>query len=195
MEKNRKRFLDKVVEFLIKDTIIDYGDNHIDFPFFPEYGLYINDANLDYFFHMSRYTQYCKDNYGLSHHESLYVWGIYIKIIKEKIKTNGESLNESDDRRKIYLSKVIGFLVKDTIIDYSREKIHYPFPALFFKSPIPFSEFFFDTSSESFISFDVSPFIDLYMYCNNTYGLTEEETTYVWEKYKTIILDKIENGR
>jgi hypothetical protein len=85
MDNNRKNFLHKVVEFLVKDTIIDYGDNHIDFPFFPMYRLYINDSNLSYFFHKGRYSQYCKDNYGLSHEESLYVWGIYIDMIKEKI--------------------------------------------------------------------------------------------------------------
>ncbi len=101
-----------------------------------------------------------------------------------------------EDKHNRYLDKVVEFLIRDTTIDYDREEITYPFPALYFYPPqVPFPEFFFDTSSETFISFDVSPFIDLYLYCNNTYGLTEEETEYVWERYKAIIIDKIENGR
>jgi hypothetical protein len=186
MEKNRKRFLDKVVEFLIKDTIIDYGDNHIDFPFFPEYGLYINDANLDYFFHMSRYTQYCKDNYGLSHHESLYVWGIYIKIIKEKIKTNGESLNESDDRRKNFLDKVVDFLVKDTKVDYGDRQLFFPFTQKRSTrrntdNSTPFHKIIFDKDS-------IIPLGGFMEYIEEMYGITtREEISYVWGKYKDVM--------
>jgi len=186
MEKNRKRFLDKVVEFLIKDTIIDYGDNHIDFPFFPEYGLYINDANLDYFFHMSRYTQYCKDNYGLSHHESLYVWGIYIKIIKEKIKTNGESLNESDDRRKNFLDKVVDFLVKDTKVDYEDRQLFFPFTQKRSTrrntdNSTPFHKIIFDKDS-------IIPLGGFMEYIEEMYGITtREEISYVWGKYKDVM--------
>jgi len=186
MEKNRKRFLDKVVEFLIKDTIIDYGDNHIDFPFFPEYGLYINDANLDYFFHMSRYTQYCKDNYGLSHHESLYVWGIYIKIIKEKIKTNGESLNESDDRRKNFLDKVVDFLVKDTKVDYEDRQLFFPFTQKRSTrrntdNSTPFHKIIFDKDS-------IIPLGGFMEYIEEMYGITDiKDVSYVWGKYKDVM--------
>jgi hypothetical protein len=187
MEKNRKRFLDKVVEFLVKDTIIDYLDNfHIYFPFFPEYGLYINDANLDYFFHKGRYTQYCKDTYGLTHEESLYVWGIYIKIIKEKIKTNGESLNESDDRRKNFLDKVVDFLVKDTKVDYEDRQLFFPFTQKRSTrrntdNSTPFHKIIFDKDS-------IIPLGGFMEYIEEMYGITtREEISYVWGKYKDVM--------
>lgn len=181
MEKNRKNFLHKVVEFLVKDTIIDYGDNHIDFPFFPSYRLYINDANLDYFFHKGRYSQYCKDNYGLSHEESLYVWGIYIDMIKEKINTNGESLNESDDRRKNFLDKVVDFLVKDTKVNYDNKTLFFPFT---YKNSLrqgssnltTFHKRLFDT---------YIPIDGFTEYIEEMYGINlTEDIDYVWETYK-----------
>ena len=202
MENNRKKFLDKVVEFLVKDTIIDYGDNHIYFPFFPSYSLYISDANLDYFFHLNgenrdwgwfdkgSYSQYCKDNYGLSHSESLYVWGIYIGIIKEKINTKSESLNESDDRRKKFLDKVVDFLVKDTKVDYDKRTLFFPFT---YKRSLrqgtnnltPFHKLLFD----SYIPID--GFME---YIKELYDITSiEDITHVWETYK-VIMDKIVFG-
>ena len=184
MEDNRKRFLDKVVEFLVRDTIIDYGDNHIYFPFFPSYSLYISVANLDYFFHKGRYSQYCKDNYGLSHSESLYVWGIYIGMIKEKINTKSESLNESDDRRKNFLDKVVDFLVKDTKVDYDNRKLFFPFTytrSLRQNSNnlTPFHKFLFDT---------YIPIDGFTEYIEEIYGITStHHIEYVWETYKVIM--------
>jgi hypothetical protein len=184
MEKNRKNFLHKVVEFLVKDTIIDYGDNHIDFPFFPSYRLYINDANLDYFFHKGRYSQYCKDNYGLTHEESLYVWGIYIDMIKEKINTNGESLNESDDRRKNFLDKVVDFLVKDTKVNYDNKTLFFPFT---YNNSLrqgssnltTFHKRLFDT---------YIPIDGFTEYIDEMYGINlTEDIDYVWETYKVIM--------
>ena len=187
MEDNKKNFLHKVIEFLVKDTIIDYGDNHIYFPFFPSYSLYISVANLDYFSQWDRkgrYSQYCKDNYGLTHEESLYVWGIYIGMIKEKINTKSESLNESDDRRKNFLDKVVDFLVKDTKVDYDNRKLFFPFTytrSLRQNSNnlTSFHKLLFDT----YIPMDY--FVE---YIEEIYGITStDEIEYVWEKYKVIM--------
>lgn len=186
MENNRKKFLHKVVEFLVKDTIIDYEDNHIDFPFFPMYRLFINDANLDYFFHKGRYSQYCKDNYGLSHEESLYVWGIYIDMIKEKINNRGGSINESDDRRKNFLDKVVDFLVKDTKVDYENRELFFPFTLK--KSlrqntdnATPFHKILFNRDS-------VIPLDGFMEYIEEMYGITDiKEVSYVWGKYKDVM--------
>ena len=180
MEKNRKNFLHKVVEFLVKDTIIDYGDNHIDFPFFPSYRLYINDANVDYFFHKGRYSQYCTDNYGLSHEESLYVWGIYIDMIKEKINNRGESLNESDGIRGRFHNKVLEYLISDSEIKYSygnwylispwieNYDIRFPHMGLF-HSILPYT---LNSTTEPFGR-----------YCKKMYGLTEQEIYDMWSRY------------
>jgi len=83
-----------------------------------------------------------------------------------------------ENKIKRYLDRVLMELVNGTILDYENKKIHYPFET----------------------SFPLSPFFPLYLlpsfskYCKNTFGLTEEEIKYVWEIYKGIILDKIENG-
>jgi hypothetical protein len=186
MENNRKNFLHKVVEFLVKDTIIDYGDNHIDFPFFPMYRLYISDANLDYFFHKGRYSQYCKDNYGLSHEESLYVWGIYIDMIKEKINNKGGSINESDDRRKNFLDKVVDFLVKDTKVDYEERELFFPFTQKIATrrntdNSTPFHKILFHKDS-------IIPLGGFMEYIEEMYGITYiKDVSYVWGKYKDIM--------
>lgn len=85
MEDKQIRYLDNVVDLLVDDTNIDYGGNHIGFPFFPLYRLYINDGNLDYFFLKDWYNRYCKDMYGLTEDESKYIWERYIGIILNKI--------------------------------------------------------------------------------------------------------------
>jgi len=78
---------------------------------------------------------------------------------------------------KEYLDKVLDKLVSETRIDYVRKVIETPFsPARFFLS---FSFFF----SFSFFT----------KHCKEVYGLTEKETQYVWEQYKNIIKDKINN--
>ena len=186
MEKNRKNFLHKVVEFLGKDTIIDYGDNHIDFPFFTSYRLYISDANLDYFFHKGRYSQYCKDNYGLTHEESLYVWGIYIDMIKEKINTKGGSINESEDRRKNFLDKVVDFLVKDTKVDYEERELFFPFTQKIATrrntdNSTPFHKILFHKDS-------IIPIGGFMEYIEEMYGITYiKDVSYVWGKYKDVM--------
>jgi len=88
---------------------------------------------------------------------------------------------------KKYLDKVIGYLVRGTKIDYEKKivstpSLSFPFSLLF--SLLPplflrqiFYRFFFSFSS----------------YCKNTFGLTEEEIDYVWNEYREIIKNKIEN--
>ena len=205
MEKNRKNFLHKVVEFLVKDTIIDYGDNHIDLPFFPMYRLYISDENLEYhYFHKDRFIKYCRDHYGLTEEETFYVWGIYIGMIKEKININDGSLNESDDRRKNfldkdtinegwsdtfyqsmeskrrkYIDKVIKFLVIDTKVDYEDNHIDFPF--------FPSYRLYINDGNLGY-HYHKDRFIK---YCREQYGLTEEETFYVWFKYIITVKNNI----
>jgi len=85
-----------------------------------------------------------------------------------------------ENKIKRYLDRVLMELVNGTILDYENKKIHYPF----------------ETSFSSFLhfSFPLSLLPSFSKYCKNTFGLTEEEIKYVWEIYKGIILDKIENG-
>jgi len=84
---------------------------------------------------------------------------------------------------KKYLDKVIGSLVRGTRIDYDEGRIYAPFlPPTYFLPP-----FHFPLLSPLASSFS--------KYCKNTFGLTEEEVDYVWEQYRSIIKDKIENGQ
>ena len=91
----------------------------------------------------------------------------------------------------IYLDKVIEFLVRGTRIDYDKEEIQFPFP-FFYKfslsSPVPFS---FLSRLLSLFSVPLSSSFP--KYCKDIYGLTEDEIKYVWNQYKSIILDKITN--
>ncbi len=83
-----------------------------------------------------------------------------------------------------YVEHIINDLVRDTRIDYDIVKeiqfpfLHYPLP-----SPSPHLV-------------PLRPFLSLHFskYCKEKYGLTKDEIEYIWEKYKSIIKDKIENN-
>ena len=187
MDSRRKKYIDKVIDFLLRDTNIDYEDNHIEFPFFPMYRLFINEENLGYFYHKKRFDKYCMEQYGLTEEETFYVWTIYSYSIGMNIRTKGGtekyrfgSLNESDDRRKNFLDKVVEFLVKDTIIDYGDNHIDLPF--------FPMYRLYISDENLEYHYFHKDRFNK---YCRDHYGLTEEETFYVWAIYIDMIKEKI----
>ena len=98
-----------------------------------------------------------------------------------------------NNKTKKYLDKVIEFIVVDTIIDYKQKMVRFPFPPLSFIS----SSFLFLYSSLSSILPSSHPFPSFLgytfeKYCKDIYGLTEEETEYVWKQYRDIINNKIE---
>ena len=86
---------------------------------------------------------------------------------------------------KNYLDKVLNQIVSETRIDYNTQegddegRIYTPFQKPFF-----FSNIFF-----LFVSFKT-----FYRHCEEIYGLNYDETEYVWEEYKEIIRDKVNNG-
>jgi hypothetical protein len=82
-----------------------------------------------------------------------------------------------EDNQKIYLDKVIEYLLRGTKIDYDKKYIHYPFIHVHFNTRIDFIHGEFKN------------------YCNNVYGLTEDEIKYIWGEFITIVKDKIENGK
>jgi len=96
-----------------------------------------------------------------------------------------------DNKIKKYLDRVVMELVNGTEIDYDKERISFPHHRLF--SPIlPFSPTFGLTLIHPFTT---SFLYGLSNYCKNTFGLTKEEIGYVWEEYRSIILDKIKDGQ
>jgi len=79
MKDNQKRYLDKVVDILVSDTVIDYDSEKIKYP------------HLSNTRHITRYsvpailfTEYCENTYGLSYEEIGYVWAEYKKVIIDK---------------------------------------------------------------------------------------------------------------
>jgi len=101
-----------------------------------------------------------------------------------------------DNKIKRYLDRVVIELVKDTNIDYDREEISFPF------SPSPFS---FSHTLLIHILFQLrtlKPYNNTYSlslsfskYCENLFGITEEEIDYVWGEYVERLIQKIENGK
>ncbi len=79
-----------------------------------------------------------------------------------------------------YVEHIINDLVRDTKIDYEKDRIYYPYLPPF----ILFNRLFTSSSPSSLFS----------KYCKENYGLTEEEIDYVWKEYKKIIKDKIKNN-
>lgn len=77
-----------------------------------------------------------------------------------------------------YLDKVLNQIVSETKID-SEGRVITTF------SPFPFS-------------LPLTPrspfFLYFYDHCRDIYGLTEDEIHYLWEKYKYILENKMQNG-
>jgi hypothetical protein len=90
-----------------------------------------------------------------------------------------------DKRKEKYYNYVLNDLVSKTEIDYDNERVYTPF-----SSPL---------SHPSFFSFYLSLTSFLYLspishHCKVVYGLTDEEVFYVWDQFRKIIKDKINNG-
>ena len=79
-------FLDKVVEFLVKDTKIDYDKGMVHLSFFP-YPFFLPPSTPPPYFPL--FSKYSKNVYGLTEEEVEYVWKEFITIIKDKIE-NGK---------------------------------------------------------------------------------------------------------
>ena len=87
-----KKYLDKVVGSLVRGTKINY-DEEIHFPFLPPfssiYQLPLTIVLLPHSPTLFSFTKYCKNVYGLTKDEILYIWKEYRNIINDKIE-NGE---------------------------------------------------------------------------------------------------------
>ena len=79
---NDKKYLDKVIKHLVRSTKIDYEDEKLFTPFLSPSPLSFFPS-LIYFF--SFFSHHCKNTYGLTDDEILYVWKEYKDIILEKI--------------------------------------------------------------------------------------------------------------
>jgi hypothetical protein len=87
-----------------------------------------------------------------------------------------------------FLNKVIDQIVNETEVDYDEGRVCTPFS--------PRSFFLFPLYPLLFLSFFSSPLplLSFSIHCREVYGLNEDEIEYVWNEYKKIIKDKINNG-
>ena len=89
MEDKQNIYLDKVIEYLLRDTNIDYKNEKITTPFSLSYGhppLLFYSFPLFSFSLFLLFTSYSKEVYGLTDEEMEYVWNEYKEIITDKIK-------------------------------------------------------------------------------------------------------------
>jgi len=80
-----KKYIDKVIEHLVRGTKINYENGIIYLPHFPS--LYILFSSLPlFFYHSYSFSEYCKNTFGLTDDEIKYVWKQYREIILSKIE-------------------------------------------------------------------------------------------------------------
>jgi hypothetical protein len=82
MNDKTKKYLDKVIEFIVEDTIIDYDLDRIIFPLSPPT---YTPSHLFLTLPYPYFEKYCKDTYGLTNPEIKYVWIRYKNIMLNKI--------------------------------------------------------------------------------------------------------------
>lgn len=92
-----KRYLDKVIEHIVRGSEIDYGEEMILLSFLNYPKPYY--LPITYFYHPSYpserpnlnlwFSDYCRNQFGLTLFEIGYSWREYVDIMKYKIR-NGE---------------------------------------------------------------------------------------------------------
>jgi hypothetical protein len=79
------KFLNKVLDQIVRETRIDYVKEEIIFSLFSAPFFYFSR----YSFFPSLFTKHFRSVYGLNEEEIDYVWEEYQKIILDKIESNG----------------------------------------------------------------------------------------------------------
>ena len=204
----QKEFLDKVLERLLKETVIT--DSKITFPFAnfkqPELSsdslLSVSqwiDGRWENHKYPGRFKKYCNDIYGVTYEESVILWRRYIEIIEKEIlnrlrrnKSNvattwnmgRHDINESLDKQKEFLDKVLEMLKSETEFKVvpNDEPVGHKYDYYW---KYPFSEFttlspYYPTNKSS----------NFHKHCRDIYGLSNEEIEdyilpnyYNWFKY------------
>jgi len=177
---NKEIYIDKIVDYMVEDTTIT--PKEILFPFMTKPYLrspYGKPENFPFHFFYEVFTQYCSDNYGLTENESYSVWEKYKTIL-----IGNKLINESVERKEKYLDKISQYIIDDTELDYEQKLVTYPF--------IPYINSQWGLSTPLYYATIESPLFNAFSeYCNDTYGLTYEESVYVWDQYKVIFNHKI----
>lgn len=185
-EDKRNKYINFVIDDLINNTKIEYerGRRRVYIPFLNQSVFHIPFRSTPPPF--PPFSKYCKDRYGLTGNDLDYVWEQYVTTIKDKI-SNKDNINESDDKKERFINYVINDLVDRTKIEYVKEgKVYFPF--ISGTKHHPFTNLYL---SPDFFSESPAAFSD---YCYDHFGLTGDESNYVWRQYRSIIKDKITNN-
>jgi hypothetical protein len=200
-DDKKQNYLNKIIDWLVDDTEVGglwfeppyktgliYAENSITLTsiYKQTFGLlkYVTDEEeVKFVIQMNYFKRFCKEQYGLTEDETEYVWKGFMKDLYESEKYN--SLNESEDRKQKYLDKILKWFVDDTIINYKTGIIYYPFSSI---GPTGnrLPSFFDNIKNKLSMTYPS----DIHIYCRDTYGLTRDETKYIWDKYKKIIRDR-----
>jgi hypothetical protein len=94
-----------------------------------------------------------------------------------------------------FLNKVIQYLVEDTEVNYPKKSFSYCGNFITWSSGDILFPFMgvsrLNFSNVSYILRYDKPFPFFYEYCKDTYSLTEGEIEYVWERYRNIFIQII----
>ena len=192
-----KKFLDKVVGQLVSETRLDYSVGI--FTPFRELPFQITISDSRFFSSPSppaSFTSHLTEVYSISEWgEMMYLWGKYVKTLRDKIEGNDGVINESNGMNKKFLNKVVDQLVSEIRMsdDYKGDEV-WVWRNIF----VPFS--FTPISFQSFLPgpLSTSRFPPLYIlftqHCEDVYGLNKEEIEYVWDEYVQYIKDNIESN-
>ena len=178
MDKGRHIFLEKVVNRLVKDTIITYvmfGDYVVITPF-PVMDGYLTKrwfGTNAVGSRMPSFKTYIEYTYGVTDTEEInFIYSSYESIISDKLDNDMITENIYHDMfgEKVsnYMEKVLKYLVDDTYIKEMSDGGT--------MIEVPFSDFQYSRIRH----FNVGFFID---YCKDTYGLTRKESEYFWGDY------------
>ena len=201
-DDRKQKYLDKILEWFVRDTIINYETSIIYYPFssigptgkrLPSY--FDNLRNKLSMTFPSDIHIYCRDTYGLNPDETKYIWDKYKKIIRDRYDKEtmlyhlGKPINESDDKKQVYLNKIIDWLVSDTDMSGLWFNPPYKTGLIYAENSITLTSLYKQTfnllkyvTDEEEVKF-VIQMNYFKRFCKEQYGLTEEETMYVWEQY------------
>ena len=84
-----KKYLNKVLDQIVSETIIDHDEEMLYTPFSYHIGFFSSFLYLSPLFPPHYFSHHCKEVYGLNEDEVKYIWKKYKEIIKDKIENNG----------------------------------------------------------------------------------------------------------
>ena len=82
-----EKFLNKVVDQIVRETEIDYVNREVSAPFF--YTFYTSLSYLSLYRAYTPFRYHCIEIYGLNKEESVYVYERWEDIVIDEIETNG----------------------------------------------------------------------------------------------------------